>query len=382
MNLKPFLSWCSAQGIVSPLQVRERDGFRYTVLTDDIDRTTDTTSVIHAPLTACITASSHEALADRLLHEKSLGNDSKFAPYLATLPELDSYQSSMPRFWSNERLETVTDGGILWQEVEADRDRLQGRDPWAVACVDSRCNLLADKSYALTPFLDLMNHDGAVSTTAQVKEDGTLVLDVATASIPLLQPAAAVEEPTSSFLGGLFGKQQRQPASIVAEPEVFISYGDLTNLQTLLNYGFVRTDNPCNTELLSVQLMGQPAPIIAEISSTSTNTSGRSLVDPVALGALRRLLATTQELELAASSNAAPSSDTFSMVPFLSERNEIETFAVLAGFLEEAVYEANRGADNAADNDDLLVSRYLKGRAATLQTALDRIESKYPQVFG
>ena len=419
MNLKPFLAWCTAKGIVSPLDVREnRHGgsssvFRYTVLRDEIDRSTDKTRIFLAPLSACITAPSNEALADRLLYEKSLGDASIFAPYLATLPSLDddSYLATLPRFWSRERLDCVSDGGCLLEQVEMDaRDRLKGRDPWAMAVVDSRCNLLADRSYALTPLMDFLNHDGAIPTTARVlqkeqqqhfnhndlDDESIFVLEVSTATLPSpvnvsepeLEMVVVPEEKKKSILNSLFpfmsntnSKQNENRMTTSAkddfnrhQEEVCISYGDLTNLQTLLNYGFVLLPNPHNVEVVSVPLLGLPAPIAVECDA-------RGRVDPLALGALRRALATPEELSTALPNEWTAQLETFSMSPYLTPRNELEVHAVLAGFVQQAVQDAEYGALAAKRQDDTLVADYLRGRAATLQLTLDKIQSKFPQVL-
>jgi len=385
MNLKPFVAWCAAQGIVSPLDVRVREnGARYMVLKEEeVDRISSSITpdskvrLVECPMEACLTAPSAEGLVDRLLYERSLGEDSQWAPWLAILPQqVSDYHESMPRFWSPERLARVTDGGILREELQADRDRVEAvTDPWALAVVDSRCNILPDGSYALTPWLDLLNHDGAVPTTARIVHNDddrtdTFVLEVAAESIPGTpkETAATATRTPSSLLGNLFQRRSPPPPS---PPEVCISYGDLTNLQTLMNYGFV-TDNPCNTERVDVHILRQPYPIRAEIQASGS-------VDSIALGALRRLLATEEELQQAQTSEQL---ERFALVPFLSHRNEVETHAVIVGFVEEALDEARRGAAAANAAQDALVGRYLSGRVRTLQTGLDRIRSKFPQVFG
>jgi hypothetical protein len=345
MNLKPFLSWCVSHGISTPLEVKVRpsDGYRYTVIKGDTGRNGDKVNVnlLQCPLDACITASSSTELADRLSFEASLGAASKYAPYIDTLPYQSAFRN-LPRFWSPERLElvAVADGGFLQRSVAADQPRVSSvSDPWALACVDSRANFLPDMSYSMTPILDLINHDSTVKTSARVTE-GDLFLDVATESI--------VDEPA---IFGLFR----------SEPEVRMSYGQLTNLQTLLNYGFVQPENPFNTESILVNVVRQP-PCMAEVRSDGT-------IEPISLGMLRRYLATSEELE------TAPS------VPLvlLSRRNEVEVYALIACFLEESIYEAKRGVD--ASKDDSLVLNYLVGRVHTLQKGLARIQQEYPDVF-
>ena len=247
-----------------------------------------------------------------------------------------------------------------------------------------------------------MNHDGSIPTTASCSAIATmttttttmtneatataLVLEVATASLPPVaaeleqeKVLVAATDKKKSFLSSLFpfktkSKEILPPDDLLSRHQVCISYGALTNLETLLNYGFVRRGNPCNTERLLVPLLGLPTPIVADCDA-------RGKIDPLALGALRRAVATTEELTLAPSN---PRLETFSMVPYLSVRNEEEVHAVLAGYLEEALHEAKQGSAAAAarGGGDALVCDYLHGRAETLERTLDRIRTKFPQVFG
>jgi len=71
MNLiKPFLSWCTAQGIIAPLDVKVRcsDGSRCTAMKEDIvdasGGNNDMVNLIICPLKACFVASMSEELVD------------------------------------------------------------------------------------------------------------------------------------------------------------------------------------------------------------------------------------------------------------------------------------------------------------------------------
>jgi hypothetical protein len=318
--------------------MRSNDGYRYTVMKQaEFKEVNKKVNLINIPLDACITASSSQELADRLSFEVSLGEVSKFAPYVNVLPKA----FDMPRFWSPERLELARDEGFLKEALAED---VRTGDPWALACVDSRANYLPDSSYSLTPVLDMINHDCTVKTSAKVK-NGNFLLDVSADSIQ------AEESPS---MLSLF----KQLA------EVKISYGDFTNLHTLVNYGFVESNNPCNTESFKVGVIRHPT-IVASVQPNGS-------IDPVSVGSIRRILATPQELE---------NKDIEGLiVPFLSERNEMDTYALLAGFLEESYYDAKSGA--AAAREDPLIRGYLNCRAATLQKGLNRIKELYPDILG
>mmetsp|Transcript_46340 Transcript_46340/g.54137 ORF Transcript_46340/g.54137 Transcript_46340/m.54137 type:complete len:86 (-) Transcript_46340:133-390(-) len=47
-------------------------------------------------------------------------------------------------------------------------------------------------------------------------------------------------------------------AVLNSNEEVFISYGDLSNLDTLCDYGFVSSTNPVNTETLPLRTLLLP----------------------------------------------------------------------------------------------------------------------------
>ena len=356
MNLKPFLSWCASQGISSCLQIKSTDSdFRYAVWDHhhypSIDRSLTQTRVFQCPLDACIISASSQELADRLVHEVNLGADSKFADYLDVLPTMEVFEETLPRFWSKDRIKSVSDSGCLQQVIRDDLARVQAaKDPWALAIVDTRSHFLPDRKYSLTPLLDMINHDPHVDTKMNFT-DGQLFLYVNTDTIP--------EPPVMSFLSKLFNSDPSKTQ------QVCIKYGDFTNLYSLYQYGFVVPDNPHNTETVFVSLLRQPN------LRVKIQADGR--IDTLSLGTMRRTLATSEELNLIKGSPA--------MVPFLSRRNELEVYAVILACVEDALDHAKQGADAAKQNKDDLVQVYLAERAKTLRRGLKRIEREFPQLF-
>ena len=108
----PFTSWCTSQGIKSPLELKGvGSGYRYLAAKNDIS---SEEALLSVPLDACVIDDTKEGLAERLYHERSLGSESKYDAYIGVLPDLDSF-ASMPRFWSPDRLARVSDfdGGQL-----------------------------------------------------------------------------------------------------------------------------------------------------------------------------------------------------------------------------------------------------------------------------
>jgi hypothetical protein len=362
MHLDAFHAWCQAKSIQSSLQIRESDsGFRYTTLQDNVvlPATSNPSTLLRIPLVACITATDSESLVDRLAFEKRLGAASDFAPYIDTMPSLESFQ--MPRFWSSQRLESVRDGGQLERELETDRLRYR-QDPWSLACVDSRCHFLPNGGYSLTPVLDMINHNPTVKTSLRSERMGdedALCLDVSGQSVVFNDQPATSMVP-SSWLDRLF--QTRTPTDPIRSKEVNISYGDFSNIHTLLNYGFVFPGNPSNCESLVVRLIRMQSPVVLVVNSDGS-------IEDDGLGRLRRAIASTEERELI---EFLPDNQKNPLL-FVSKRNEEEVLALVAGELEVAMEQSCDGAHLA--KDDWLVALYLDERTQTLRRALNRIQN-------
>mmetsp|Transcript_51872 Transcript_51872/g.155677 ORF Transcript_51872/g.155677 Transcript_51872/m.155677 type:complete len:134 (+) Transcript_51872:125-526(+) len=128
-----FLAWCTERGISTPLTLLgspQDPSYRYLAAPADSALAPGST-IVRAPLDACLIDDSLEGLAERVAREKSLGTTSEYAPYLDILPELDSPSvKAMPRFWAAERLGSVTDGGQL--EARMREDERPRVDPWLV----------------------------------------------------------------------------------------------------------------------------------------------------------------------------------------------------------------------------------------------------------
>jgi len=388
MNLSgPFLSWCASRGITTPLEVRvrSRDGYRYVVWRKEDDNggggrgdlptahdKDGKVNLLRCPLDACLVAPSGEELADRLSEEVRLGKESRWAPYLETLPSLEDLRD-MPRFWGGEDAERrfdligSGDGGWLHQAFLRDERRLirASADPWAVAVVDSRSNFLPDMTYSLTPVLDMINHDATVATSARVA----------------FEADGGGDNKSNSDSRRIFELDVSAKSienNRMEEEEVFISYGELTNVETLLNYGFVAPDNSHNAESFVVRVIGRQ-PVPATVSGIAYDGA---VVDPLSLGTLRRYLATAEELETIGRFDGVDGAGGGPMVPFVSKRNEMETYGLISGFLEEALEDGRRSAERATRSGDVLASNYLLGRVATLERGLDKIRDEFPVLFG
>mmetsp|Transcript_25977 Transcript_25977/g.52287 ORF Transcript_25977/g.52287 Transcript_25977/m.52287 type:complete len:194 (-) Transcript_25977:90-671(-) len=152
--------------------------------------------------------------------------------------------------------------------------------------------------------------------------------------------------------------------------EAFISYGALTNLDTLADYGFVTPQNPFNSESVQVRMMRRdPFPITVFADGS---------VDAGSKATLRYYLANEAELEQF--STLEDGTGLGIIAKKISDRNELDVSSFIASTLAEAAYEAQMGAEDATIADDGLVSTYLKERANTFNLAIERLKRKYPDL--
>ena len=411
-----LLSWSTANGLKTPLQFRQNEitGYRYVVMDPtELDKlstiptpdsiTTTMTDLIDAPLSLSMTSKTSDGLADRLLFEQLRGEDSFYAPYLATLPSLESFQKTLPRFWKDDtaRWEYIqADQGQLHAAVELDDERLKlSCDDWAQAVVDSRSHFVPPNGdeYALTPVLDMINHESSITTKMlrQNDEDGNdtsndrIRLQIATSALYTTNnhPSSSDDKESSSnnpflaplqnFFGGRSSSSSSPtPTLITPDTEVCMSYGSMPNVEFLLNYGFVPTDNPHNVETLEIPLIRLDKPIRVAVQANGQLDN---------LQPLRQALVNRQEVEELAlrddgSDNKATSPDNDDTI--ISKRNELEVLALVGGTLEEAVYDLKAPIDRAVEAQDALVATYLRERQSTLQACLTQLQQEYPELFG
>jgi len=333
-----FLGWALAQGIQTPLDLAVRSDGYYTTCSQAISSNEE---ILRVPLSACILADDLESLADRLKFERDQGPQSFWSPYLDALPSLDDKRLlAMPRFWDRTRLEQVTDGGQL--QTKMTRDEKKDIDQWALACVDSRANFMGQK-YSMTPMLDMINHDCSIGTKAKVVED----------------KGFAEQGDVLSLLSA---------KSYTTGDEAFINYGNLSNLDTLADYGFVTKNNLCNMESIDVRLMGVEPFLI--------NVFADGSIDSGVKATLRYQLASSEDLEVFSSFEKGNGLGVLAKP--LSDMNELDVHSFIASTLDEEAYAAKSGAEET--NGDYLVSTYLSERAKVLDLAIEKIKLKYPDL--
>ena len=358
-HLTPFLTWAAARGITTPLElVASRidspsrfmalpDSKKDEILSEARSSSDQPVDLLRVPLDACIVSDTSHGLAQKLSFEKERGQDSEFADWINILPSLSDFHM-LPRFWDPDRRYFVKkyDGGQLESRLRFDQVRLdQTEDQWALACVDSRCNVLPGSKVCLAPMLDMFNHDSTVTTSARVVEEAScLLLSISPQSL-LASSSKAMHSQNQG--------------------EICISYGDLTNLETLYNYGFVAASNECNVETFYVGLLGQkPLPFVVDSAGSIDNIFNQASFSTLFLN-----IATTFEVESS------------SHMPRISKRDEMEAYAFICGELEEASYQSKCGTKEAEERKDALVATYLSERSITLDAATARLRQKFPELF-
>ncbi|KAG7346738.1 hypothetical protein IV203_005807 [Nitzschia inconspicua] len=378
-DFAPFLSWCDAQGISTPLRLVGEGSYRSMRLPPTKEELMGQSTspdglvkVVQVPLDACIIGEDLPTLVEKLKYEVDKGDDSKYAPWLSLFPTLEGFQD-MPRFWDPKRLDLVRkfDGGQLEGRMDIDKQRInQCNDPWALACVDSRSNFLPDETYSITPMLDMFNHDASYKTSARVDGGNRFMLELTQESI-FGSTGNGNTMTTGDWTDQIFGffKGASSPGEYQPGAEVFVSYGAFDSVETLTNYGFVsEKPNVCNIEQFKVRSLGMsgsgPAILIVDNEGTIDN-----LFNTMSLDALRKILATSEELEGYNGSGK------------ISQRNEVEVFALIAGELEEAAYDSKMGVAEAESQNDALVAKYFRERQRTLEMGLKWLRNKFPEVF-
>lgn len=195
----------------------------------------------------------------------------------------------------------------------------------------------------MTPMLDMINHDGTAQTRARIEVDKGF-----------------------SGSGDILHLTSGTPYS--AGQEAFISYGDLANIDTLVDYGFVEENNIHNSESIEVRMMRQrPFPITVYADGS---------VDAGSKATLRYYLANEEELEVF--SNLEEGQGLGILAKPISDRNELDVTSFIASTVAEASEEARDGA--ADSKDDPLVCTYLTERAKLLDLAIQRMKAKYPDL--
>jgi hypothetical protein len=233
---------------------------------------------------------------------------------------------------------------LIYQRVQSVKEQCKelNLDEWALAIVNSRANFLLDEGYAMTPILDMINHNSASKTSARIMED-ELFLSV-----------------ENEFAKG---------------EEVFISYGSFSNLETMCEYGFVDSkSNQCNQECVDIRMIRQQ-PVRVTIDDQNDGE-----LDPGSLALLRSYLASPEEVGDLLANDESLSINTVYAKP-ISEAVEEEVYSFIASFVDEAIYDATTGITWAHENGEDLIENFLVCRVAVLEKGLQFMKRKFPELL-
>ena len=210
------------------------------------------------------------AMACQLIREKYvMGEDSFYAPYMGVLPEVEEVNPTFT--WPDEDLDFLRGSPIvaatrsLQMKLRREYDALLGgegglisrfpdRFPsehytyenwvWAFTMLFSRAirlrNLRAGERLAMVPYADLINHSAFSQTFIDARESGDWLFKDGEEEIILYADR---------------GYRQME--------QVYISYGQKSNAELLLLYGFALERNPYNSVDVTVSISPRTAAVVA-----------------------------------------------------------------------------------------------------------------------
>ena len=259
----------------------------------------DGDELLKIPMNLCLTKSSarkalgndvlpndineYLAVACQLIHERYvLGDKSFFKSYIAVLPEVDEVNPTFT--WSKEDLDFLEGSPViaatqsLQMKLKREYDALLGgengliarypdRIPaerftyenwiWAFAMLFSRAirlqSLRQGETLALVPYADLINHSPFSQAFVDARESGDWLFKTG-------------EEEVILYADRGYRRME----------QVYISYGQKSNAELLLLYGFAVERNPFNSVDVTVSINQRTSSFIKELNDDSLG------VDPLA----------------------------------------------------------------------------------------------------
>ncbi|GMF10119.1 unnamed protein product [Phytophthora lilii] len=248
-----------------------------------------------------------EVLALHLMHERSKGDESFFAPFIASLPT----SFDLPIFWSEAELNELKGTNVLlltnlmkqhldrdfenihqavaedFPEIFASLPTLKVEDyMWAMSVIWSRAfGISKGEKYlrVLCPAMDMFNHD------------------------------VSLRNPLDDFVSFDEEKQMMThhvPSEVVAGSPLHISYGQYSNAKLLYSYGFVSGENhrravdfwmkipPSDPYLKLKQTVLDSNKLTGEQTYDFRGTLFKDNVDERLLATLRVILMNEQEIRL------------------------------------------------------------------------------------
>lgn len=210
------------------------------------------------------------AIACQLIHEKYvLGEESFYAPYIGVLPEVEEVNPTFT--WPDEDLAFLEGSPVvaatrsLQMKLRREYDDLLGGDDgliarfpdrfppehftyenwvWAFTMLFSRAirlrNLQVGERLAMVPYADLINHSAFSQAFIDARESGDWLFKTGDEEVILYADR---------------GYRQME--------QVYISYGQKSNAELLLLYGFALERNPYNSVDVTVSIAPRTAAVAA-----------------------------------------------------------------------------------------------------------------------
>ena len=226
------------------------------------------------------------AMACQLIHEKYvMGEDSFFAAYIGVLPEVEDVNPTFT--WKDEELDFLQGSPViaatksLQMKLKREYDDLVGgeggliekfpdRFPkehftydnwvWAFTMLFSRAirlrNLQVGERLAMVPYADLINHSAFSQAFIDARESGDWLFKDGNEEIILYADR---------------GYRQME--------QVYISYGQKSNAELLLLYGFALERNPYNSVDVTVSIAPRTAAIAAANEGIAEDPLAQQKVD-------------------------------------------------------------------------------------------------------
>lgn len=226
------------------------------------------------------------AIACQLIHEKYvLGEESFYAPYIGVLPEVEEVNPTFT--WKDEELDFLQGSPVvaatrsLQMKLKREYDDLVGGEDgliakfpdrfpkehftyenwvWAFTMLFSRAirlrNLQVGERLAMVPYADLINHSAFSQAFIDARESGDWLFKNGEEEVILYADR---------------GYRQME--------QIYISYGQKSNAELLLLYGFALERNPYNSVDVTVSIAPRTAAVAAANEGVEVDPLAQQKID-------------------------------------------------------------------------------------------------------
>ncbi len=226
------------------------------------------------------------AIACQLIHEKYvLGEESFYAPYMGVLPEVEEVNPTFT--WKDEELDFLQGSPVvaatrsLQMKLKREYDDLLGGEDgliakfpdrfpkehftyenwvWAFTMLFSRAirlrNLQVGERLAMVPYADLINHSAFSQAFIDARESGDWLFKNGAEEVILYADR---------------GYRQME--------QIYISYGQKSNAELLLLYGFALERNPYNSVDVTVSIAPRTAAVAAANEGVEEDPLAQQKID-------------------------------------------------------------------------------------------------------